>query len=191
MALGVTAENQEWADKRIPYLLRAPARFRFVSIEPMVGAVDLEMVHIGLSHPLNPAYCPGHVNALAGRFTAATGDPGLDHRNSMDIHDEIWLHTHAATPMRVLRPSQNDSLRHPGCSPGRHPTTSQPAHTPSVTTIGHLHRLPNFHGCAVNTNRSLSRVAEIWPSERAAPRDVSPPVPDARMRQRAVSGGLW
>jgi protein gp37 len=39
--LGTTAENQEWADKRIPALLQAPARVRFVSMEPLLGPVDL------------------------------------------------------------------------------------------------------------------------------------------------------
>lgn len=39
--LGVTAENQEMADQRIPVLLSIPAAKRFVSIEPMVGPVDL------------------------------------------------------------------------------------------------------------------------------------------------------
>jgi len=39
--LGVTAENQEQADARIPVLLEAPAAKRFVSIEPMLGPVDL------------------------------------------------------------------------------------------------------------------------------------------------------
>ena len=39
--LGVTAENQEQADKRIPVLLETPAAKRFVSIEPMLGSVDL------------------------------------------------------------------------------------------------------------------------------------------------------
>ena len=38
--LGVTAENQEQADKRIPDLLRTPAAVRFVSVEPMLGAVE-------------------------------------------------------------------------------------------------------------------------------------------------------
>lgn len=38
--LGVTAENQEWADKRIPVLLRTPAAVRFVSLEPLLGPVD-------------------------------------------------------------------------------------------------------------------------------------------------------
>lgn len=39
--LGVTAENQKRADERIPQLLAMPAAGRFVSIEPMLGPVDL------------------------------------------------------------------------------------------------------------------------------------------------------
>lgn len=36
---GVTAENQEQADKRIPILLQIPAAVRFVSVEPMLGVI--------------------------------------------------------------------------------------------------------------------------------------------------------
>ena len=39
--LGVTAENQEQADKRIPILLDTPAAIRFVSVEPMLSHIDL------------------------------------------------------------------------------------------------------------------------------------------------------
>lgn len=39
--LGVTAENQAMADERIPLLMDCPAAIRFVSIEPMLGPVDL------------------------------------------------------------------------------------------------------------------------------------------------------
>lgn len=39
--LGVTAENQARADERIPILLGIPAEMRFVSVEPMLGPVDL------------------------------------------------------------------------------------------------------------------------------------------------------
>lgn len=38
--MGVTAENQEQANKRIPLLLSVPAAKRFVSVEPMLGPVD-------------------------------------------------------------------------------------------------------------------------------------------------------
>jgi len=39
--LGVTVENQEQADKRIPVLLETPAAVRFVSVEPMLGPVQI------------------------------------------------------------------------------------------------------------------------------------------------------
>lgn len=47
--LGVTAENQEQADKRIPVLLQTPAAVRFVSVEPMLGPVDLSE-WLGITH---------------------------------------------------------------------------------------------------------------------------------------------
>lgn len=39
--IGTTVENQEMADKRIPLLLDIPARVRFLSCEPLLGALDL------------------------------------------------------------------------------------------------------------------------------------------------------
>ena len=39
--LGVSVEDQATADERIPLLLQTPAAKRFVSIEPMLGPVDL------------------------------------------------------------------------------------------------------------------------------------------------------
>jgi protein gp37 len=38
--LGVSVENQEYADERIPDLLTTPAAVRFVSYEPAIGPVD-------------------------------------------------------------------------------------------------------------------------------------------------------
>lgn len=42
--LGVSVENQEWADDRIPDLLETPAAVRFVSYEPAIGPVDFERI---------------------------------------------------------------------------------------------------------------------------------------------------
>lgn len=39
--LGTSVEDQKTADKRIPHLLRCPAAVRFLSVEPMLGSVDL------------------------------------------------------------------------------------------------------------------------------------------------------
>ena len=40
--LGVTVCNQKEADEKIPILLSIPAAHRFVSIEPMLGPIDIE-----------------------------------------------------------------------------------------------------------------------------------------------------
>ena len=42
--IGTSVENQEQADKRIPELLRIPARVRFLSMEPLLGPVNLNQV---------------------------------------------------------------------------------------------------------------------------------------------------
>jgi protein gp37 len=39
--LGVTVENQRFADERIPLLLETPAALRFLSCEPLLGPLDL------------------------------------------------------------------------------------------------------------------------------------------------------
>jgi protein gp37 len=39
--IGATVENQEYAERRIPQLLSIPARVRFLSVEPMLGPVDI------------------------------------------------------------------------------------------------------------------------------------------------------
>jgi protein gp37 len=43
--VGVSVENQEQADKRIPLLLETPAAVRFISAEPLLGPINFE--HIG------------------------------------------------------------------------------------------------------------------------------------------------
>lgn len=42
--LGVSVENQEAADERVPRLLETPAAVRFLSCEPLLGAVDLTRI---------------------------------------------------------------------------------------------------------------------------------------------------
>lgn len=40
--VGTTVENQTWAKKRIPFLVKIPARVRFLSCEPLLSAIDLK-----------------------------------------------------------------------------------------------------------------------------------------------------
>jgi len=44
--LGVSVENQDAADQRIPWLLLTPAAVRFLSCEPLLGPVDLHGIQI-------------------------------------------------------------------------------------------------------------------------------------------------
>lgn len=43
--LGVSVEDQERADERIPELLKVPAAVRFLSCEPLLGPIGLTMLH--------------------------------------------------------------------------------------------------------------------------------------------------
>ncbi|MHB8370641.1 MAG: DUF5131 family protein [Leptospirales bacterium] len=52
--LGVSIEDQESADERIPLLLETPAANHWVSIEPMIGPVNLGEVPVGMLGPLRP-----------------------------------------------------------------------------------------------------------------------------------------
>lgn len=72
--LGATIVNQEEADRDIPKLLSVPARVRFLSMEPLLGPVDL--THIKLKDAQHPArgQRPVTFNALWGGFGGA-GDP--------------------------------------------------------------------------------------------------------------------
>lgn len=42
--IGVSVENQEMANKRIPEVLNIPARIRFLSVEPMLGPIEFSDV---------------------------------------------------------------------------------------------------------------------------------------------------
>lgn len=49
--LGVSVEDQETADERIPLLLQTPAAVRFVSYEPALGPVDLTELKVNRNMP--------------------------------------------------------------------------------------------------------------------------------------------
>lgn len=48
--LGATAENQQQADKRIPELIKVPARIRFLSCEPLLSEIKILPAHIVKLH---------------------------------------------------------------------------------------------------------------------------------------------
>lgn len=52
--IGTSVENQEMADRRIPELLEIPAKHRFLSVEPLLGPVDLHAITAFDGDPPDP-----------------------------------------------------------------------------------------------------------------------------------------
>ncbi len=95
--LGATIVNQEEADRDIPKLLEVPARVRFLSMEPLLGPVDLARVRSDRH---------GRVHALEGWY--------CDDRISIVEHTSIdWVIAggESGTHARPMHPDWNRSLR--------------------------------------------------------------------------------
>jgi protein gp37 len=58
--LGVSVESQKYADERIPLLLQTPAAVRFLSVEPMLEAVDLKGPRSMAMVDCGTEKCPNH-----------------------------------------------------------------------------------------------------------------------------------
>ena len=82
--LGVSVENQQAADERIPHLLRVPAAVRFLSCEPLLGPVDLTKLWLPDRS--------GYWNCLTGKLTA---------RVKLDAGGELWAETEDAITGRI------------------------------------------------------------------------------------------
>lgn len=61
--LGVSVENQETADMRIPLLLQTPAAVRFVSYEPALGPIDFTRLNVRAALPYSGSL---YLDALRG-----------------------------------------------------------------------------------------------------------------------------
>lgn len=76
--LGVSVENQQWADIRIPALLGTPAAVRWLSCEPLLG-------HVDLFGPLQNGHRPSLTYWLTGR-------PGVNPEDLLEIGPKVdWV----------------------------------------------------------------------------------------------------
>lgn len=66
--LGVSVENQEAADARIPDLVATPAELRWLSVEPLLGPVDLRrwLDPIAIAEAIDHHHATGHSTGGAG-----------------------------------------------------------------------------------------------------------------------------
>lgn len=88
--LGVSVENQKYADERIPWLLKTPAAVRFLSVEPLLGPVDFSAwiyhnacgctePHIAV-HTKDCPHCKGTAAVSALDWVIAGGESGAGAR---------------------------------------------------------------------------------------------------------------
>lgn len=93
--LGVTAENQKQADKRIPILLQIPAAKRFVSMEPLLGPVDIHHHLTGIRAGLGPGLGVTEYDASYLDWVIAGAESGPKRRSCKlkwieDIKDQCY-----------------------------------------------------------------------------------------------------
>lgn len=109
--LGATVVNQEEGDRDIPKLLATPARVKFLSLEPLLGPVDV-------SEYLTPSfpYCHGFVQGehmeqdYCGRCAGYKSDP--IHRFGMrDSIDWVIVGGESGPAARPMHPQWARSLR--------------------------------------------------------------------------------
>jgi protein gp37 len=90
--LGVTAEYQQRADERIPILLDIPAAVHFVSVEPMLGPVNLASVVLKDGDSLGPSlYSNGAGAGLNWVICGAETGPGkrpMDWQWAKDLQED-------------------------------------------------------------------------------------------------------
>jgi protein gp37 len=67
--LGTSCEDQARADERVPHLLRCPAAVRFLSCEPLLGAIDLRLAPMKLPEDVRPVW---------ERIAAMADEPRID-----------------------------------------------------------------------------------------------------------------
>lgn len=71
--LGVSTENQHWANLRIPALLDTPAAVRWISAEPLLGPIDLARISAGSRQQPDMVYdALGQRYGVPGRWQAPT-----------------------------------------------------------------------------------------------------------------------
>lgn len=106
--LGVSVEDQKHADLRVPHLLETPAAVRFLSVEPMLGPVNLDP-YLGLECRHHGAHIEGDTGALVCSKCDETPAPdwviigGESGNGARPMHEE-WARELAARCRRAAVP---------------------------------------------------------------------------------------
>lgn len=106
VAIGTSVENQKWAGIRIPELLETPAAVRFLSMEPLLGPVDLRRVRAG------PLLCPSNPDHRIDVLRRGYWDDRLGFVNHSDMETQIdWVIVGGESGQGDIRPMHPDWVR--------------------------------------------------------------------------------
>ncbi|MGA1256064.1 MAG: DUF5131 family protein [Candidatus Nanopelagicaceae bacterium] len=106
--MGVSVENQEMADRRIPALIEVPAKVRFLSCEPLLGPVYLDSEALGKGKALEKLH-----------WIIAGGESGAGFRPcewewvyQLEIFADAWDIPFFFKQWGGLTPKKNGALLH-------------------------------------------------------------------------------
>lgn len=108
--LGTTVENQHWARKRLPHLLKIPAKVRFLSCEPLLGPLDFgEFIDDENLYPLDWIIAGGesgpHSRPMNPVWARDLRDFCLE--NQIPFHFKQWGHW---APSELLTADQKKTI---------------------------------------------------------------------------------
>lgn len=111
--MGVSAENQQAADERIPYLLQTPAAVRFVSCEPLLEPVNLTRIKWAKIpvDPKNYVYGAPAPDEMWSMRDALSHYPGDKYNKPLVGIDWVIVGGESGTRARPMHPNWVRSIR--------------------------------------------------------------------------------
>lgn len=155
--LGTTVENQAMAEARIPRLLETPAAVRFLSMEPLLGPVDLTNI------PWRFNGCSGEtvktINALTGNITV--NDPVFGGGGGVVGLDWVIAGGESGPGARPTHPDWFRSIRDQ-CAAGGAPFLFKQWGEWAPKRMLGLQCAPGSTWGAINQDGSFSQFATPW-----------------------------
>ena len=150
VAIGITAENQGCLENRLPHLLAIPARWHFLSCEPLLGPLDVSRVPLSanLGEFVKTPRTEADLHCFPERITARTD--GID-----------WIISGGESGGAESRPSDpawHRSLRDACAASGTHYFFKQWGDwLPAGMNAAHLPRERGYKGCELPGGQFMLR----------------------------------
>lgn len=154
--LGVSTENQKAADDRIPWLLRTPAKVRFLSVEPLLGPIEFSDVtkRVDAVEQLGKPALNGIDWVIVGGESGEGSRP-MNADWAMDIRDQC-----AAAGVAYFFKQHGDWLSFDASYPGAHWEPSEGHVLFGIKTDGKMYSGSDIAIDPCDPNRIYARVGK-------------------------------